>query len=117
MKISDILLQEDFIFSLCTFLDTFRYAANKYGLICDEPESGKINRLKLCILTAVAHKLSNDYNLDTPEWVKNDFYKMPYPVYSFDTQNKEYQNFLLETSPIEFALRNIYYGANAIERV
>jgi hypothetical protein len=42
---------------------------------------------------------------------------MPYPAYAFGTTNQEYQDYLINETPYEFASRNIYYGANVIERV
>ena len=117
MKIADVLQQNDFILALCSFLDDFKRSGGKYSMICDEPDIKAADRINLCVLAAVAHKLSNEYGLKIPEWASKDMYVMPYPVYSFDTKNTEYQKFLFETSPEEFACRNIYYGANAIERV
>jgi len=117
MKIADVLQYDDFIFALCSFLDSFKLSDDKYEMICDEPEAYETDRASLCILAAVAHKLSNDYSLDMPEWIDKELYIMPYPIYSFDTKNREYQQYLIETSPDEFACRNIYFGANAIERV
>lgn len=116
MKIADILTQDDFIFALCSFIDEFKNSNKKYEMIYDEPKNDG-NKLNRCILAAVAHKLSNDYNLDIPEWVNNSNYIMPSPVFSFNTNNKEFQQFLIQSTPIEFAGKNIYYGANAIERV
>ena len=116
MKISEIPQHDDFIFALCTFLDDFKRSNVKYSMICDEPRAEGSTKVNLCILAAVAHKLSNDYCLEMPVWTSKDDYIMPYPVYSHDTKNKEYQDFLIETSPDEFASRNIFFGANAIER-
>lgn len=116
MKIANVLQYDDFIFTLCAFLDEFKRSDNKYNLLCDEPDT-KGDRINLCVLAAVAHKLANDNHLETPEWVNKDFYIMPYPVFSYNTSNEGYRRFLLETTPEEFACRNIYYGENAIERV
>ena len=117
MKIADVLQYDDFVFALCSFLDEFKRSSDKYGMICDEPSAEDSDRVNVCILAAVAHKLANEHTLKPPEWTKKEIYVMPYPVYSFDTKCKEYQKFLLETSPNEFARRNIYFGENAIERV
>ena len=102
--------------SMGQFLDDFRRADNKYTLIADEPtESAGI--VTLCLLASIAHKLANDNGFAPPEWVYKPEYIFPQPVYTFNTQNEEYQKVLRETSPPEFAQRNIYYGANVISRV
>lgn len=117
MKITDILYEKDFTFSLGTFLDDFKRSDNKMEMIWDEPLSEKFDKEKVSILAAVAHKLANDYKLNPPQWVNKDSYYLPYPIFSFNTSNKEYQEYLRDNTPFEFASRNIFYGNNAIERV
>ena len=102
--------------SIGQFLDDFRHANDKYHLIKDEP-AGNTDIVTLCILASIAHKLANDNGLEPPEWVFKPEYTFPQPVYTFNTQSKEYQKILRETSPPEFAQRNIFYGANVISRV
>ena len=102
--------------SICQFLDDFRLAENKLALIQDEPTAGGEVK-ELCLAAAIAHKLANDNGLDPPQWVHKPEYVFPHPVYTFNTQNEEYQKVLQETTPAEFAQRNIYYGANVISRV
>jgi hypothetical protein len=97
------------------FLDDFRLANDKRVLIKDEPAGGEAR--VLCLLAAIAHKLANDNGLDPPGWVFKPEYVFPQPAYTFDTQNEEYQKVLRETSPPEFAQRNIFYGANVLSRV
>ena len=109
----------DFIFAFCTFLDEF-YAANseeKKILLADEPQRGTLTPKQYCMLAAAAHKLANDYGLAVPAWVTQEKFKMPYPVYAFDTKNKEYQVFLKETSPEEYSSKNVFYGENVLKRV
>ena len=38
-------------------------------------------------------------------------------VYARGTINEDYQRYLTETTHDEFTIRNIFYGANVIERV
>ena len=102
--------------SIGQFLDDFRRTSDKYILIEDEP-AGNADIVTLCILASIAHKLANDNGLKPPAWVFKPEYIFPQPVYTFNTQNIEYQKVLRETSPPEFAQRNIYYGANVISRV
>ena len=102
--------------SIGQFLDDFRGATNKYILIEDEPTEGT-NTVTLCLLASIAHKLANDSGLEPPQWVFRPAYILPLPVFAHNTKNTEYQKYLVETSPPEFAQRNIYYGANVISRV
>jgi len=114
---SYILSHKDFTLALCSFLDEFKRATNKYAMIESPPPSDGINRENLSLLAAVAHKLANDFDVDVPNWVHDPFYIMPYPVFAFNTQNKEYQEFLREDAPPEFASKNIFHSSSAIERV
>jgi len=64
MKISEVPrvaaeYNNDYIFTLCTFLDEFYYADNweKKLLLADEPEKGVLTQKEYCTLVAAAHKL------------------------------------------------------------
>ena len=112
-----VITHDNFTFALCNFLDEFKRNNKKIEMIENPPKSDGANRKNLCILAAVAHKLANDYKLNVPEWVHLPLYRMPYPVFSYDTTNEEFRKFLIDVSPPEFAEKNIYYGPNAIDRV
>ena len=118
-EIQSVAERYDFIFAFCTFLDEF-YAANseeKNFLLADEPERGALTKAQHCTLACAAHKLANDYGLAIPEWVAKKIYVMPNPIYAFDTEDEEYQDFLRATSPEEYSSRNIFYGNNVLRRV
>jgi len=119
INLTDVINHEDFIFALCTFIDEFKRNDNRHEMIELPPRADdvQVSRINLCVLAAAAHKLANDYKLSVPGWVHDPQYKMPYPVFAFDTQNKEYQEFLIKDSPQEFSSKNIFHGASAIERV
>jgi len=117
ITLSDVINHHDFIFALCSFLDEFKRSENKQKMIVNPPVGNDLDQEKICILAGTAHKLANDYGVDVPNWVHDPIYKMPHPVFAFHTQNKEYQAFLLKDTPHEFASKNIFHGANAIERV
>ena len=117
MKLTDVVRHRDFMFAVSTFLDDFKKCDDKYSLIKDEPVSEHTDAVGLCLLAAIVHKLSNEYGLRIPSWANTPNYVMPYPVYAHGTTNEEYQQYLTETTPAEFAIRNIFYGANVIERV
>jgi len=106
----------DFTLALCSFLDEFRRAVDKYKMIEVPPPIEGLGKEQRCLLAAVSHKLANDNAIDVPAWVHEPDYRMPYPVFAFNTKNKEYQDILLRNTPFEFASKNIYHGANAIDR-
>jgi len=116
--LTNVINHKDFILALGAFLDEFRRSSNKYELIAmpPNPKVTSVDMENLCILAATAHKLANDYNITIPSWVHDPLYKMPYPVFAFHTTNKDYQEFLLQDTPPEFASKNIFHGSNAIKR-
>jgi len=117
MSVADAAAFGDHIFAICAFLDDFKRSDDKQSLLVDEPAKNESARRELSILAATAHKLANDNGLDVPVWVHDPFYALPQPVFAFDTQNKEYQEYLKSTAPPEFAQRNIFYGDNVLERI
>jgi len=117
LNLTDVINYHDFILALGTFLDGFKRSENKAELIACPPQAEGAEKLHLCMLAAVTHKLASDYGLPTPEWVYSPIYKMPQPYFAFDTKNKEYQAFLFEDTPPEYAQRNLFIGSNAFERV
>lgn len=116
-EISENLRKYDFIFVLSTFLDEFKRSENKHELIATEPKCDNLTSEEQCILAAVSLKLANDCGINPPLWVLKEKYVMPYPVYAFNTQNKDFQKLLEDETPFEFKQRNLFVGKNAIERV
>ena len=117
INLNDVIQHDDFTFALCTFLDEFKRSTNKYEMIESPPHTKGADMKNLCMLAGTAHKLANDYGISIPDWVHDSTFKMPYPIYAFDTKDKEYQDFLLADTPHEFASKNMYVGSNAIDRV
>ena len=117
--LADVIAADDFVIALGTFLDVFknRNAAERIKMMSDAPTFNEAQREELCVLAGVAHKLANDYGLPIPSWVHKASYTMPSPVFAHGTKNEEYREFLRQDTPYEFASRNIFCGANAIERV
>ena len=112
-----VITHKNFTFALCDFLDEFKRSSDKYRMIENPPQSDGAIKKNLCILAAVVHKLANDNSLNVPVWVHSPLYKMPYPIFAHDTTNEDFQKFLIDDSPVEFARKNIFYGSRAIERV
>ena len=101
------------------FLDDF-YGANdvvREELIKEAPIS-KDDRPKHynAMLAAVCESLAKAYNLPIPTWVNYDCYFLVSPTFSFNTKNNEFQKYLLQTTPCEFAKRNIFFGDNVMNR-
>ena len=115
--LTDVITHTDFTFAFCTFLDEFKRSSNKVQMIENPPNAQESQLYNLCLLAGTAHKLANEHGLNVPAWVYDEKYIMPEPYFAFNTQNQEYQEFLLEDTPYEFASRNIFIGADAIERV
>ena len=119
VTISDAVAYQNFTLAFGQFLDDFRFAPFevKYILIKDEPKCEGIDREILCLAAAAAHKLANDNGLDVPTWVYNPAFVMPEPYYARGTKNIEFQKHLVETSPPEYASRNVFFGDNVLLRV
>lgn len=120
MLIKDVLemtKKTDFIYALSVFLDEFKKSAHKEMLILAEPANITGYDKERSILAAVAHKLANENNIKVPDWVFKVEYILKQPYFQFDTKNKEYQEYLIQKSPIEFRQRNIYVDENALMRV
>lgn len=120
MLIKDVLVmtkETDFIYALSVFLDEFERSDNKEILILEEPLETIGYDKERSILAAVAHKLANENNIKVPDWVFKIEYILKQPYFQFDTKNKEYQEYLIQKSPIEFRQRNIYVDENALVRV
>ena len=119
VTISDVVACYDFTLAFGQFLDDFRFAPieEKYKLIQDEPSCDGVDQATLCHVAAAVHKLANDNELDVPKWVYDSAYIMPEPYYAHGTQNVEFQKYLAETSPPEYASRNVFLGDNVLMRV
>ena len=120
MKISDIpeiSKKIGFIFAFGTFLDHFYHHEKiRPFLISEEPTKENLPDDDYCLLAATVHKLAKDYFLPIPQWVMDNKFVMAYPVYGFNTKNKEFQDALRATTPIEFSIRNLFLGSNVLSR-
>ena len=119
VTISDAVAYHNFTLAFGQFLDDFRTASDdeKYGLIANEPNREGVDRATLCHAAAAVHKLANDNSLEVPEWVYDPMYTMPEPYYARNVQSAEFQRYLTDTSPPEYATRNVFFGNNVLVRV
>lgn len=101
------------------FLDDFYHAEtkiDKYNLIKDEPKYKDEYTTFLCILAGTTHKLATDYSLTIPQWIFERKYYLDSVYYALDTKNKEFQAYLMQTTPQEFKERNLMVGNTILER-
>lgn len=115
MKIREVMQQNDFQLGIGNFLDNFYRSSDKYNLIKDEVDFDQSKILEICLLAGTAHKLANDYGLEVPKWCLK--YKLKNEYYGNDTKNTDFQRYLEETTPVEFASRNLFVGSNVLSRV
>ena len=120
IQICDIPIQAQsigFTASFGTFLDHFYHHTElRFYLIEKEPIKANLLANEYCLLAAAAHKLAKDYELLIPPWVMDDKFVMPYPVYGFDTKNKDFQDALRATTPEEFSVKNLFFGSKILSR-
>ena len=107
-----------YVLALGIFLDKFYHCNNmdRSSLIMDEPPRGILDDLQHCKLAAATHKLANDYSLPVPAWTMKEDYKMPYPVYAFNSNDLQHQKLLEETTPNEYKIRNLFLGSGVLKR-
>lgn len=121
ITLTDVINYDEFRLAVGTWLDNFRSSNYKSNMIAEPPipagdETDDV-RLNLCVLAATAHKLANDNGLEIPAWVHEPIYSMPFPVFSHNTKNPEYQEYLKKDAPYEFASRNIFCSSSILSRV
>ena len=118
-EVSILKENEDKILLFNQFLDDFykeSIDSKRYDLITDEPIYDANDPVFMCMLACSVHKLSNDYDLETPSWVFNNKYFLSKAHYAFDTKNREFQHFLEISTPEEYKSRNLMYGDNVLQR-
>ena len=107
---------EDITLAFNQFLDDFSHASEKSALIEKEPEWSEDPGRWRFDFAATAHKLDHDHGLPVPMWALGDKYVSEVPLYAFDTENPEFQEYLRSTTPREFASHNLFLGENILTR-
>ncbi|MCW1886135.1 hypothetical protein OKA04_15465 [Luteolibacter flavescens] len=108
---------EDFGYALRDFLDRFREQPD-LSLITDEPalleptlsDGGHAD----AFLAATAAWLANNHRLRVPDWAKGSTRALAEPRFAARSHNL--RMVLLQESPTEFRLRNLFVSANALSR-
>jgi hypothetical protein len=109
----------DFYLLLGDFLDEFYRAAPgiRAEMLRIEPENMSAPEL-VPFLAATAHKLANDYCLDTPRWVFGRRCYLPGEEPHFGCSAKGNLRLLfMYKSPPEFKHRNLFVDENVLTRV
>ena len=114
---SDVRSEEDFGYTLRDFLDRFRERPD-VSLLKDEPallepflrDGGHAD----AFLAATAAWLANKHRLRVPDWAKGSSRALDEPRFAARSHNL--RMVLLQESPAEFRLRNLFVSANALSR-
>lgn len=109
--------EEDFGYALRDFLDRFREMPD-VSLIAGEPaplaaildDSGRAD----AYLAATASWLANKHSLPVPRWAKGSSRALERPW--FAAKSHKMRMLLLQDSPSEFRLRNLFVSADALSR-
>ena len=108
---------EDFGYMIRDFLDRFRDEPS-LSLIIEEPaplsEALADNGLADAYLAATAAWLANKNCLPIPAWAKSSSRALEFPW--FAARSHKLRMLLLQESPSEFRLRNLFVSANALHR-
>lgn len=117
--VSEQLYSEDEKLLYGQFLDDFYHeesSEGRYNLIKDEPNFINDKEIFMCILAGTAQKLANDYSLDIPKWVFDEKYILKKAYYTLNTKNPKFQEYLRETTPLEYKSRNLFVGKTILDR-
>jgi hypothetical protein len=108
---------EDFGYMLRDFLDRFREHPSS-SLISEEPvslsESLNDSGVADAYLAATAAWLANKNRLPVPQWAKGDSRALELPW--FAANSHKLRMLLLQDSPTEFRIRNLFVSADALSR-
>ncbi|MNP12084.1 hypothetical protein D3C76_1043030 [compost metagenome] len=100
------------------FLDAFYRATpeQRKCMVQREPEAHPgFPDYMLPFLAAMTHKLCNDYQLECPTWVHRKQYTLSEPHFWLNATGN-LRRVLLEESPTEFKIRNLFVTANTLSR-
>lgn len=118
-NISVMLNEDDEMLLYGQFLDSFfkrKTVEEKCSLLEEEPIYDSHYELFFCILAGSVEKLAHDHSLPVPEWTEKPEYYLGQTYYAFDTQNPDFQKFLIQTTPNEYRKRNLMVGDSVLKR-
>ena len=116
-QFSKVRSQEDFGYALRDFLDRFR-ASPDPALVAKEPplmsEALKDEGIADAYLAAAAAWMCHQHGFAAPEWAREDQRQLTHPY--FAAKSHGLRMILLQESPPEFRVRNLFVSSNALER-
>lgn len=109
--------ERDFCYAVRDFLDRFRHQPDA-SLIADEPPLMisilQDEGLADAYLASVAATLAHEQGWPAPVWAKGSTRALEKPY--FAAKSPGLKAVLLQESPVEFRIRNIFVSANALSR-
>ncbi len=115
---AEVSSRDDFSLTLRDFIDRFREGPDA-ALIADEPAllatTLDDDGLSDAWLASTAAWLARRHALPVPPWARGQARCLPRPWYAAKTH--KLRMLLLQDSPAEFRIRNLFVSADAIERV
>ncbi|WP_367871316.1 hypothetical protein [Luteolibacter sp. Populi] len=109
--------EQDFSYGFRDFLDRFREAPD-FAMISDEPASLKDalndDGLADAYLASIAAWLARRHDLPVPDWAVGTARALAKPWFAAKTH--KLRMVLLQESPVEFRVRNLFVSANALSR-
>ena len=116
-QFASITTKQEFSYALRDFLDHFRRAPDP-ALLDAEPDllASRLddNTLADAYLASVAASLAHEHGWPAPKWAQGTERALKTPYFAAKTANLN--AVLLQESPTEFRLRNIFVSANALSR-
>ncbi len=116
-SMKSVQVRGDFGFAIRNFLDRFKVDP-KHEWLIDEPdfltEILNDDGLADAYVAAVAEQLSRVHSLPCPAWAKQVGRVKKIPWFAAKTPNLK--AILLQESPTEFRIRNLFVSANALSR-
>lgn len=117
-KFASVSRQREFGYAMRDFVDRFNYAPSA-GLVAEEPASLtaslKDDGIADAYLASAASWLCRTHGLPAPRWARGTSRAVAKPF--FAARTKALKAVLLQESPTEFRIRNLFVSANALSRV
>ena len=107
--------EDSYRIAFSNWLDSVYADTTSKDLFTKEPQWGNLSKEKVAYLAATAHFLSNKRGIPAPEWCFKAKYFLDKPDFAIEC-GEELKRILIEQSPNEFKVRNIFLSRNALTR-
>ena len=95
------------------FVDDFRRDPSHDKLL---EENDYKNDIANAFYAGVVEELAKEQNMSIPQWVFQNKYYLPEPVFLGGLKG-EYRIFIIIETPLAFKIRNIFVGDNVLDRL